>query len=104
MDKFLNHNIDGNFLKVAHSMNNNAKSCIRQGTNISDYFYSNVGVRQGGNLSLVLFSIVLNYLVDFISRAYDGLTNVTEAIHFLLSNDEVDTFLKQYFNLIIHGK
>ena len=56
--KLLNHNIDGNFLKVVHSMYNNAKSCIRQGTNISDYFYSNVGVRQGKiyRLSYFLFS------------------------------------------------
>ena len=80
-------------------MYNNAKSCIRQGANISDYFYSNVGVRQGENLSQVLFSFFLNDLVDFISKAYDGLTNVTEAIHFLLSTDEVDTFLKLYLLL-----
>ena len=72
-------------------MYNNAKFCIRQGADFSDYFHSNVGVRQGENLSPVLFSIFLNDLVDFISRAYDGLTSVTESIHFLLSNHDIHT-------------
>ena len=97
--KLLNHSIDGKFLKVIKSMYNNAKSCVRQGNNLSEYFYSNVGVRQGENLSPVLFSLFLNDLVEFISRAYDGLTSITEDIHFLLSTDEVEVFLKLYLLL-----
>ena len=28
-------------------MHENAKSCVRQNSHMSDYFYSNAGVRQG---------------------------------------------------------
>jgi hypothetical protein len=53
-----------------YAMYENAKSCVRQGTNLSEYFQSNVGVRQGENPSPVLFSLFLTDLVEFISKAY----------------------------------
>jgi hypothetical protein len=54
---------------IIHIMYENAKSCVRQGTNLSKYFQSNVGVHQAENLSPVLFSLFLNGLVEFISNA-----------------------------------
>jgi hypothetical protein len=53
--KLLQNCIDGNMFVIIHAMYENAKSFVRQGTNLSEYFQSNVGVRQGGNLHLYFF-------------------------------------------------
>ena len=38
----------------------NAKYCVQQGTSVSDVFPCNIGVRQGDNLSPLLFALYLN--------------------------------------------
>jgi hypothetical protein len=66
---------------------------------LSEFFYSNVGVCQGENLSPVLFSLFLNDLVEFISHAYDGLTNICNATHIFLDTEELSVYLKLYLLL-----
>ena len=68
--------VDGKMFKIIHNMYDNAKSCVRNGSQLSEFFISNVGVRQEENLDPVLFSLFLNDLVEFISHAYDGLTKI----------------------------
>ena len=97
--KLLSNCIDGKMFKIIHNMYANAKSCVRQGVELSDSFYSNVGVRQGENLSPVLFSLFLNDLVEFISHAYDGLSNIYNAAHIFLDTDELSVYLKLYMLL-----
>ena len=77
--KLINNNIDGKMFKIIHNLyaNANAKSCVRIGNSKSTSFSSNIGVRQGENLSPVLFSLFLNDLTEFISHAYDGLNAFT---------------------------
>ena len=70
--------------KIIHYMYDNAKSCVRKGSQLSEIFNSNVGVRQRVNLSPVLISLFLNDLVEFISHAYDGLTNICNATYIFL--------------------
>ena len=65
----------------------------------SEFFVSNVGVRQGENLSPILFSMFLNDLSEFISHAYDGLNDIAETSNILLSNDEIDVLFKLYILL-----
>jgi hypothetical protein len=91
--------VDGKMFKIIRNMYDNAKSCVRKGSQLSEFFYSNVGVRQGENLSLVLFSLFLNDLVEFISHAYDGLTNICNATHIFLDTEELSVFLKLYLLL-----
>ena len=62
--KLLNYSINGKFFKVIHNMYLNIKACVSvDGTN-SAFFLSNTGVRQGDNLSPVLFAIFMNDLED----------------------------------------
>ena len=44
------------------------------------FFGCDIGVRQGGNLSPLLFALYLNDLQEFLSMAYDGLGNASEYI------------------------
>ena len=63
----MQQNINGKMLRVIHSMYNIDKSCVRQNSRLSNYFFTNVGVRQGENITPILFSLFLNDLVDFIA-------------------------------------
>ena len=67
-------------LVIIQNMYKNAKSCVRDGSNCSDFFPSNIGVRQGENLSPLLFSVFLNDLTEFMSHAYNGLNDVCNNI------------------------
>jgi hypothetical protein len=49
----LRNGIDGKMLIIKKKK----KNCVRDGSTCSDYFSSNIGVRQGENLSTLLFSI-----------------------------------------------
>lgn len=97
--KLISNNIDGKMFKIIHSLYANAKSCVKAGNLKSDSFSSNVGVRQGENLSPVLFSIFLNDLSEFISHAYDGLDNVSDMAKILLSDEDVEVYFKLYILL-----
>jgi hypothetical protein len=63
--KLISHNIKGNFLNVVRNMYENAKSCVSANGIQSEFFICNIGVRQGENLSPLLFSLYLNDLHDF---------------------------------------
>ena len=97
--KLLQQNINGKMLKIIYSMYDSAKSCVRQNQQLSNYFYSNIGVRQGENLSPILFSLFLNDLVEFISHGFDGLNDITDAIHLLCDNDDIEVYFKLYLLL-----
>ena len=58
--KLLKNGVNGKVLQVIHNMYKNAKSCVKSCDKISDFFSCDMGVRQGENLSPVLFSIYLN--------------------------------------------
>ena len=46
---------DSKYFKVLQSMYDNIKSCISVNGQNSDFFYSNIGLRQGETISPVLF-------------------------------------------------
>ena len=55
--KLLNAKINGKFFNVIHNLYLNIKSCISLNNEKSAFFDSHCGVRQGENLSPVLFSL-----------------------------------------------
>ena len=66
--KMMKSGIAGKMLNVIVNMYNNIKSCISCEGNLSDYFVSVNGVRQGENLSPFLFALFINDLEQFLLK------------------------------------
>ena len=63
---FLDCNLNGKCFNLIKNMYSYIKSCVSVNGSISEYFSSTVGVRQGGNISPLLFALYLNDLEDFV--------------------------------------
>ena len=74
--KLLSYDINGKLLTVIRQMYNRAKSCIKKDNMISEYFFCNIGARQGDTLSPLLFELFINDLNQYTSTAYRGLNIV----------------------------
>ena len=72
-DKLLQTGICGNVLTVIKDMYLKAKSCVKTANGLSTYFSCNIGVRQGQNLSPILFAMFLNDLKQFLDTRVKGL-------------------------------
>ena len=70
-------------------MYKNAKSCVKQGDLFSEYFPCNIGVRQGENLSPVLFVLFINDFTDYVSTHYNGLTPIHSCYPQLTDDDYI---------------
>ena len=72
--KLLKTGINGKFFSVIYNMYQHIKSCVSFIKSYSPFFKNNCGVRQGENLSPLLFSIFLNDLEDYlISEGCNGI-------------------------------
>ena len=58
------------------------------------------GVRQGENLSPLLFAIFLSDLEGFLANKYKGLTFIKDNIHDLLQEDGVEMYLNLFILLL----
>jgi hypothetical protein len=84
--KLQNQGITGKIFTVIQNMYLNIKSCVTQNGESSAMFSSFCGVRQGENLSPILFSLYLNDLDTYLSRTCNGIDishNSREAVNFL---------------------
>jgi hypothetical protein len=66
-EKLWSAGVNGKVLNVIRDMYAKAKSCVKTRHGLSQFFVSNVGLRQGENLSPVLFSLFLNDLKGFLT-------------------------------------
>ena len=65
-----------------------AKSCIKKDNLISGYFPSNIGARQGDNLSLLLFALFINDFKHSIDNIYPGL-NIADSCYPTLNDNSI---------------
>ena len=88
--KLIFNSINGKFFRIVHSMYENIKSCVRINDETSAYFPSECGVRQGENLSPLLFSLYmyLNDLENFI------ISGDVDSIDLEVASDEFHIYLK----------
>ena len=91
--KLISHGINGKLMSVIFNLYHHAKSCVRANGKMSDYFTCNVGVRQGENLSPLLFAIYLNDFESYVSRHYKGLDTLSDDITCHLSDPDIEVFL-----------
>ena len=76
--KLLTLGVSGRILAVIKNLYTKTKSYIRYNNQMSDLFSCNIGVRQGENLSPLLFSVYLNDLAEHISSDCSGIMIGTE--------------------------
>ena len=53
---------------------------------------SSGGVRHGENVPPILFSLFLNDITQFMSKFYNGSNLLTEGIHSLFNNQDVEVY------------
>ena len=97
--KMLSYDIQGKLLRIIKNIYDNIKSCVKVGNHISDFFASKIGVRQGDNLSPLLFAIYLNDFEKFLSNHYNGLQNLADIFKVDSCDDELDIYLKLFILL-----
>ena len=121
--KVLFNSVNGKFFCIIHSMYENIKSCVKLDNPSSSFFASECGVRQGENLSSLLFSLYLNDLESFLlSGGVESLELevITQELHIYLklllllyaddtvifSNDKenVQTYLDNFYEYCIMWK
>jgi hypothetical protein len=66
-EKLLQTGVHGKVLDIVKDMYSKAKSCVKTSLGLSNFFVSNVGLRQGEHLSPILFYLFVNDLKSFLS-------------------------------------
>ena len=95
-NKLLAYNINGRFMRAIHNIYQNTKACIKLNNTVSNSFNCNIGVRQGDNLSPLLFSLFINDFEAFLSEKYNGLRCMENLFADISDIDDFETFLKLY--------
>ncbi|KAK6196333.1 hypothetical protein SNE40_001576 [Patella caerulea] len=88
--KLLLNNINGKFYNIIQNMYLNIKSCIIHNNEKSNFFPCEIGVRQGENLSPILFSLFLNDLQEYLeNKNITGIRIVTDDLE-----SELEIYIK----------
>ena len=88
--ELIKHGIQDKILNVIKSMYAEIKSCILLNGSSSDYFYCEKGVRQGENMSPLLFSLYLNDLETYLCH------NGCDSLNININDNDVLLYLKLF--------
>ena len=99
LGKLIGSGINGKVITVLYNLYHNAKSSLLLDGRISEPFTCNIGLRQGENLSPILFAIYLNDFEFFVSRTYKGLDTISNDVRNILSDEDVEVYLRLYVML-----
>ena len=91
--KLLKEGIHGKILNVIKNMYAEIKSCVLLNGVKSEYFNCEKGVRQGENLSPLLFSLYLNDLENFLESKHG------RAIEIAINNENAELYIKLFLIL-----
>jgi hypothetical protein len=94
--KLLSTGINGKIFNVVKSMYKTAKSYIKHENYTGFTFNCEIGVRQGENLSPLLFALYLNDLEDFLAKAYNGLDRFNALIQEYNQTEDIMVYLKLF--------
>ena len=94
--EMLSLNINGQILNVIKNLYSNAKCYIKMNGKLSNVFRSEIVVRQGDNLSPLLFSIYLSNLESFLCSKNGGLAYISELTE---NDDALYEYIKMYIIL-----
>ena len=95
--KLIENGINGKIITVIFNLYNKAKSCIKSNNTLSSYFECNTGVRQGENLSPLLFALFINDLESSLRKdGVQGLNYINTKTIEYLSDDDVEMWLRLY--------
>ena len=92
--KLLSYNINGKLFNVVKNMYDKAKFCVKIENLYSDYFPCNIRVRQGDNLSPLLYALFINDFSHYVGGSYKGLC-VSKSSYPSLENEDA-LFLKLF--------
>ena len=90
----MSYNVNGKIFHVIKNMYTKAKACTKKDYLISGYFPSNLGVRQGYNLTPLLFALFINDFKHNIANTYPGL-NIADSYYPTL-NDNIIILIKMF--------
>ncbi len=94
--KVMSSDINGKIFNVVKNLYKKAKAQVRVGGSLSSSFKCSVGVRQGDNLSPLLFAIFVNDFETHLRQQCDGLSFAADQVRSTLSDDDVEVFLRLY--------
>ena len=83
-------------MKLIFNLYQNTKACVKLNNKISQSFSCNIGVRQGDNLSPLLFAIFINDFEKYLSEKFNGLDSLNNVYINAAANEEILTLLKLY--------
>ena len=83
-------------MRLIFNLYENTTACVKLNNKISQSFICNIGVRQGDNLSPLLFAIFINDFEQFLSQRYNGLDSLNNLFTNVATRDEILTLLKLY--------
>ena len=97
--KLIDNNVNGKILKVIMNLYSQAKSCVANGGSTTAFFNCEAGVRQGENLSPVLFALYLNDLKTSLSSTLGGLTVINDILNNIPQIPDIEVLFKMFILL-----